>query len=48
MYFPFLELRGGGKRTACQLQTIYSEVPWILRPLRSLRHCQPKTPLCAE
>ena len=27
MYFPFSELHGWGKRTACQPQTIYSEVP---------------------
>ena len=29
MYFPFLELRGCGKRFAVRLQAIYSEVPKI-------------------
>lgn len=29
MYFPFSELHGWGKRTACQPQTIDSEFPYI-------------------
>ena len=30
MYFPFFKPQTGGKRSAIQPQTIYSEFPWIL------------------